>query len=1206
MYLKRIELEGFKSFADRTVISVERGLTGVVGPNGCGKSNVVDAILWVMGERSAKSLRADAMGDVIFKGAEGRAAAPYAMVEVILGDEEGVHAGPGGEISVGRRLFQTGESEFLLHGRKVRRKDVQDLLMDTGLGVQGYMVLAQGKIDAVLAANPAERRSVFEEAAGISRYKARKAETSRKLDHAAQDLARVEDVLSEVQRQVRSLKYQAGRARSWLKMRDRLKELRVRVGLAETAHLAERETEIEKLSAEVDAQVKARKDERLAADARLTDLVAREDSARQSFERVRGKAAASSERLAGLEERLRGLEHRKAECEEGQGSNQVALDQLVDLEESFAGETRALLKEKEGLEIDKESSQADLTLIEGQFLASQTKRREERQDLEKLRSRVLEALGERTRHNNRMAVAAKERSEAEGGLEARQRRRQEIESEAVDIENSVAAATQSEGEASRAAGVLEEKVQSLSTARDKLRASRSDLDIGIEKIRREEAAYRARAEALQEIGDEGGELPSPVRRALNDSVGESSLLLEGVVVPPPWDKLLASLLGRLQHAVWVDNRPGAMDTDGTVDFLFPGPGTNASQAVAGLTPLRVHLSGDREKCDALCRRLGPVFTTAEGASAAALAEKHPGFLFLSEDGELHGAGSARLGMLKEEETGLLARRGARKKAESSRSRAAAELSALEAQSLEISKRLAQVEEDFGPLESEYVEARGLAELAGSRKEEESARQGRRQEEVSALRTEEEHLLEVMGAASQQELEAEAARDQAEAARLAAANELEKFESASGREDEEHAELSEKLQNSRVQQEGLERGMEVLEEREQSLQSRKATLEADRGRLREESEGLIARASRLDSEIQAARIEQKNLEEGGDGAANQIRIAEENLEEATRALAEERNSRSDDSGQVEELLGKRQEYALEMQEARMRREELFRGVEEDYGEPLVALAKELEVDVSSPLSAETTLVDLKEEMDSTRSRMDSAGPVNLEAVQELEEKTERVEFLLSEKEDLEEGRRNLEETLEDLDRLCREKFLETFETVSGRFEQIFRRLFRGGKAEINLTPEEDPLEAGIEITARPPGKKLQTLQLLSGGERTLTALALLLAVFRSRPSPFCLLDEVDAALDDSNVERFIEALSDFTHDTQFVVVTHNRITMSHCERLFGVTMRRKGVSLLVGVELSEIPEGADSRSDRGVPSGPGGDRYQPEEPEIPAVEASGEG
>jgi len=1207
LYLKRIELEGFKSFADRTVIPVERGLTGIVGPNGCGKSNVVDAILWVMGERSAKALRADAMEDVIFKGSEGRSEAPYAMVEVVLGDDEGRHAGPGGELAVGRRLFQTGESEFLLNGRKVRRKDVHDLLMDTGLGVQGYMVLAQGKIDAVLAANPAERRSVFEEAAGISRYKSRKAETTRKLELAAQDLARVEDVLGEVQRQVRSLKYQAGRARSWLKMRDRLKELRVRVGLAETSHLAEREAEMKALSSEVEAKVEARKGEREAAELRLADLVRKEEAARRAFEALRGEAAASKERLAGLEERLRGLEQRVLECKENQDENRDATALLASPEQALAGEEDVLAGEMDSLRTDKDAHGVALEIVETKFTASQSKRRQERQELEALRARVLEALGERTRHNNRMAVAAKHRSEAEGGLRARRRRREEIERESLEMEAAVASASETEEAATRTSAELGEKVETLGSKREGLRARRSSLEEGMEKARREEAAFRARAEALEEIGEEGEELPAPVRSALAGSLGgASSLLLEGVVIPPPWDKLLASLLGRLQHAVWTSRRPEEARPSGTVDFLFPGPGSGVPGSVEGSTPLRNHLSGDGEKCEALCRRLGPVFTTATGLKAAALAEKHPGLLFLSEDGELHGAGSARLGMLEEKGSGLLARRGARKDAEAARRLAAGELGKLEEQARELSEQLFKVEEALAPAEEAGAQARQGAELARSRREEEEARRGRRQEEAAGLRLEENQLRQAAENASLEESEAERARNQAESERAAAEKELEGREGSSGQEEESHYALAEKLQESRVEQERLERGMEVLEEREHGLQRRKVSLATERARLVGDGEDLVSRSARLQSETEAVLLEQQTIQEGGGGASVRVQGAESTLREAARALAEERESRGDDSGEVEELLGKRQEYALEMQEARMRREELFRSVEEDYGMVLAQLARELEVDAESPLPEGADLSSLREEMEETRKRMDSSGPVNLEAVEELEEKNERQEFLFAEKADLEVGRQNLEETLEELDRLCREKFLETFEAVSGRFEQIFRRLFRGGKAEIKLAPDEDPLEAGIEITARPPGKDLRSIKLLSGGERTLTALALLLAVFRSRPSPFCLLDEVDAALDDANVERFTEALDDFTHDTQFLVVTHNRITMARCERLFGVTMRRRGVSLLVGVELSDIPE---ESSDRGkAAEAPGAGRFKVEKPEsgLKTAEISGEG
>ena len=297
MQLKRIELEGFKSFADRTVIQIERGLTGIVGPNGCGKSNVVDTLLWVMGERSAKTLRADEMLDVVFKGASGRGAAPSAMVEIILSDEEGQVAEAGAEVAVGRRLFRTGESEYLLNGRKSKRKEVRDLLMDTGLGVRSYMVLAQGKIDAVLSQNPAERRSVFEEAAGISRYKARKHEAELKLARVRQDLERVEDVHAEVQRSVRSLKYQASKAERYIQARDGHREAKIRLAWVESARFREEEAQFLKSTDELERAVQVLRTRREEADARLKSLEEEADTLRERHDHLRQEAATGAATL---------------------------------------------------------------------------------------------------------------------------------------------------------------------------------------------------------------------------------------------------------------------------------------------------------------------------------------------------------------------------------------------------------------------------------------------------------------------------------------------------------------------------------------------------------------------------------------------------------------------------------------------------------------------------------------------------------------------------------------------------------------------------------------------------------------------------------------------------------------------------------------------------------------------------------------------
>ncbi|MBC8368766.1 MAG: AAA family ATPase, partial [Planctomycetes bacterium] len=437
MHLKRIELEGFKSFADRTVIPVERGLTGIVGPNGCGKSNVVDALLWVMGERSAKALRADSMDDVIFKGAEGRAAAPYAMVEVILGDPEGIVVEAGGEVAVGRRLFASGESEFLLHGRKVRRKDVREILLDTGLGVQGYMVLAQGKIDAVLAANPEERRSVFEEAAGISRYKARKHETKLKFKAVERDLSKVDTVLEEVSRTVRSLRMQAGKAKRFLELRDGYRDSRIRFALADSTTFNAEAATIRQVLGELITEIDSLSEQRDKNETHFDELEVELGALRERHQSLRSESGQIKEEVATLEERVAGLQTRASESDAQVIKDNSRLEILVSEQTKDAEANSELLGEKNKLDQHIADAGSRLTDIETKSDEVREQRNAARQEVEGIRGDILEALQQRSSWNNKVADAAKQRSESTGGLVAVDRRFSEIVDELAASETAV-------------------------------------------------------------------------------------------------------------------------------------------------------------------------------------------------------------------------------------------------------------------------------------------------------------------------------------------------------------------------------------------------------------------------------------------------------------------------------------------------------------------------------------------------------------------------------------------------------------------------------------------------------------------------------------------------------------------------------------------------------------------------------------------------
>ncbi|HEX9792856.1 MAG TPA: chromosome segregation protein SMC [Planctomycetota bacterium] len=1177
MYLKRIELEGFKSFADRTVIAVERGLTGIVGPNGCGKSNVVDALLWVMGERSAKALRADAMDDVIFKGAEGRPGASYAMVEIVLGDDRGdvVDVDVGGEVAVGRRLFRTGESEFLHNGRKVRRKDVRDLLLDTGLGVRGYMLLAQGKIDAVLAANPAERRSVFEEAAGISRYKQRKHEARLKLGSVEQDLVRVDDVLSEVQRTVRSLRYQAGKAQRFVEMREEYRNLRVRVALGEDAGLREEDQRLRREAGELEAGVARQRDARKNAERQLDELRAEEELLHGRHDALRTAAGGAKERAAALEERVRGLEERANELEHREARERerlAALQAQGDEEQAGVG---GLETDLAGLQKSEVEHEARLAAADAAFQAAREKWQDRRARIEELRAGVVEALQERTLRNNERAAVAEQRSAAAGGLAAMERRRNEIVAGRTGLAEE---RSQTENAARLAAELVakaEGRAGELVGERDALRERLADLSADASRARQQAAEAATRLEALAAVDEELQGLPEQVRDLLHrPPEGVRGLVLEGVKVPAPWDRMVENLLGRMQHALWLDDRGRIRGFGaGCVDVFFPPEAAPAAVHLPAAQPLADMLEGDPERCRAIAARLGEAYCVPTAAAARELALEHPGALFLSADGEIHGRGWARVGILTgEAAAGMLARANAREAAqEILRVSQASEKKAAEG-AADARAKLATVDEALRELETGLREALADRERASARAQDVERRSAALAEEEAALELEYAALQAAVDAATLEEGVAEAAREAAEARRAAFSGELEGLEGAEAAEDAAFEAARAALQEARHEgQRLLERQRHLEERRSEGLRIAARHTEEQR-RLAQDIVQIGERLAALRTQAATERDEARGLLAERGGLEERVAEAAVQLERVRSAHAELRGRLEQGGTQLEELLGRRQDLALGLQRAEMQRAEIARGVVEEFQQALDDLAQSLGVDPTLPAFPDPAALEAAaSQLADLRRRIEAVGAVNLEAVDELGEREDRLGFLERERQDLLQARGNLEDTLEELDGLCRARFLETFNLVQEHFESIFRRLFRGGRAGIQLAADEDPLDAGIEIEVRPPGKELRSINLLSGGERTLTAIALLLAVFRSRPSPFCLLDEVDAALDDANVERFLDVLVDFTADTQFMVVTHNKLTMGRCERLFGVTMRKPGVSLVVSVDLADIPE-----------------------------------
>ncbi len=1195
MRLNRLELYGFKSFADRTVLSFERALTGIVGPNGCGKSNVVDAMRWVLGETRPTSMRGGEMVDVIFKGSTSRPAMSVAEVTLVLGNEDGRIEGRGSEIAISRRVYASGEGEYRLDGERVRLKDVRDMLFDTGLGSRGYAVLEQGRIDAVLSANPLDRRAIFEEAAGISRYRSRRKETEVRLARVDQDMLRLDDVLSELGTRLRSLKLQAGKAERYVAAHDAWREQRTRYVRhrlcalsgalervnAELSELDRRAAALRTLRTEQEGDAGACLDEQrelsAAVDRQSAEVAHRSAEARAREERQAhlGQSSASARRSA-AEEADRALllasqlERREAERERVSAQALEGAEVLARLERQVSTGTAELARAREALSRWKASC-------------------------EQAGAGLLRLLAERTEADNSVRhLESGLEGQAERGERAEQRLKRSLQSleEATGLSQQVALRLAAERENLEAwsgrVGSLERELEVLAAELEQAERERTALEL-------DQARTKSRIEALRDWEREREGLESGARALLGalGSAGApcSAERLRGVVADhlrtsTRLASALDTALGAEALALVVADARAAERIAAWMSAQRTGPARlRLPSGIAPVPPTGRDWTSELSAEEAatvegalldelsvepgfepLARWLvGDVLVVRDREASLRLVERHPRWRCVTPSGELVDA----LGLIagqREIAQGPVGRR-------SSADELERDLAALDA-------RLAQAAEAVARLAERR--ARLSAELSAARIELEAARAAE-----SGLAAEERTArarlsdLEV----DRDLAERERAHQQGEGADLARA--LEQQRARQERSAAEH-------QAGSVELAELERERQAAEERLGELQAALAQSQAQTARARAEVEGLEQRARDLErsegearSELERSRRiarEQGESARSADAEAEQVG-ADRQVLEASRAVAarelEALRERERAGRQALEGFRERVERAtreLEALSERLSSERLeAQRVELEAGELRVRALEELgqderqllrDFEPEAELAGGAALTALGEEVAELKRRLDSIGPVNTEALDELERERARADFLAAQRGDLNRSKQGLEEALRAINAESLRLFSATFEDVRGHFELLFRQLFGGGKADLTLG-EGDPLEAGIEISARPPGREMLPIGLLSGGQRTLTALALLFAVFRARPSPFCVLDEVDAALDDANVGRFLGLLDSFLSSAQFLVVTHNKGTMAACDALYGITMETKGVSTHVAVEFHEV-------------------------------------
>ncbi len=1224
--LKALELVGFKSFADRTRFEFPPGVTVVVGPNGSGKSNIVDAIKWVLGEQSVKSLRGREMADVIFNGSGSRRAMNAAEITLTLDNSKHLLAIDAPEVHITRRVYRSGEGEYLLNRNPARLRDIRDLLSGTGMGTQAYSVIEQGKVDVLLQSSARDRRVIFEEAAGISRFKLRKIEALRRLDRVQQNLLRLSDIVDEVESRLRSVRVQAGKARRYKEHTDRLQELRTQVGLGDWRRLSQRlaefegelqtltdqrnaaSAEVERFEAQVleiesgshelnerireaETQIAAHRERIAAAEAMIEHERSRTQDLDEEVERCRRQLATMSARAGDLqqqlhetaaslqtdEERHREIAKQLAESERGLTIVMAELDQLRSEHEQRR--TNYLQKMRQAAALGNETGALESRVAAA--AAARQRSAERISDLNRTREQLHRELDELRRQRGEMTVCAE--TLAEELADARNRLAERQHRHAAE-QNALTELLRRQSGAAERAAVLEELVQ-----------RQEGLGDGVKEVLARAAQPNERVfSGVRGVVAELFHVSVEAAPLVEIALGQAAHYVVAAETPELLDYLQAQsnrLSGRVGF-LWLDDEKGGRNqgsgargqgsevrglelSDRTspnpqipksLNPQIPNPAVNLEgqpgvlgradrfiEADARLLPVAQRLLDQTWFVEKLAQARQLAQTTGRGLTFITLAGER-----LEPDGTLvvgpRGAASgllSRRSQLRALQTQLADLQTAIETAEASVAGLAQQIAAQQA---EVDRHAAEHRQAADALAENRVAVAAAEERRSQLDQQHEALES----ELLAAESEHEAALQHLAEAQQKrsqveaglsEMEAELAQlarqiDQREAGRLAARRQAPEIK----------VELAKSAERLRDFQARLRQFDETRQERDRTIAEARQRLEECQQR------GELSRRSILQAESEIAEL---YLRKEGFAAQSAAALDQRHALESQQTLltAEIQKIR----GRLRKLEEKAHSVDLAANEVRHDRSALADRMREDYGIELAELAR-----VPSD-EEQRQREEVQREIEELRQKINNIGNVNLESLDELEQLETRHKTLADQFHDLSTAKASLEKIIERINTDSRRLFSETLETVKGHFQTLFRDLFGGGQADIMLEEGVDILDSGIEIVARPPGKEPRSISLLSGGEKTMTCVALLLAIFRSRPSPFCVLDEVDAALDEANIDRFTQVLQDFLAWTQFIIVTHSKKTMTAANTIYGVTMQESGVSKQVSVRFEDVSD-----------------------------------
>ena len=1191
MRLKRLDITGFKSFMDRTVFSFDTGITAVVGPNGCGKSNVVDAIRWVMGEQSAKNLRGRGMEDVIFNGSETHA--PLSMSEVTLTltveQQDILPETLAGlpEVSVTRRLFRSGESEYQINKTTCRLLDITELFLGTGVGTKAYSIIEQGRVGQIVSARPEDRRSFIEEAAGITKYKARRRAAERKMEHTQQNLLRVNDIVVELEKRLDSLERQARKAEKYKRLRGEMRDI-------ELHHSSHRFLELFSQRSMMTGQLEARTAEETEKLSKVQAMDADITTRREKLEVETQALETAAAEFYALESQVQldaqNLSHWKEDLDATKARVSAAEVELAEVLE------RKAVAEKEKAEAEAELSHLGVASREDE-VALDVLEEELRRTVELMgqvttrldgeRRELVDILTRVANHESNLANLESRRGELDQRMERLTAERAVLLTEQTQLEDArkevLARVEQSRQMAMEISQRSGEEQATLSRSREAF----TENEVMVLAVRDELSDKRSRLQSLEEIQRNYEGFDRGVRAVMSKAgedlrqAGIFGLVSDIVAAPAEYEKAIEAALGdQLQHII-VETPERGLEYVEYLKSLGEGRSTFvpvANEAIELLPALEgpevraMALSQVQAKDELLKplvdRLLNGVVVVHDLESAKLLAARAPRYTFVTMDAEVIRPGGIVTGGVMEGATvGAL-----QKKREISE--LVGEVKRLEERYQELITRHYELQKQVGQLE-------GV--LKGLEK-------NQHQEELT-LQSHEKDLSQA--ASSLVKLRERIAGLDAELSQLEASKNAMTHELESSRGEVAHGQTDRQSREERVQL--LQSELETLTLKSETVRAEATTLKvkvassSERGssaRQRADSlftqvNELTERAGRLATtkEEGAARLvelEQRLAETGSgrDDRESKLGDTRKDLDARKEAhgaevakVREDENVLRELRAEVEELTHGLSELNLKAREFTLEMDHLANTVQERHG---VAIHDAIHQYHLHPQLGEEAVERLKE----LRAQVEKMGEVNVTAIEEHQEIATRFEFLSKQKKDLEASLAQLTEAIKTIDETSRQRFKETFDIVNDKFQQVFPRLFGGGRASLLMTNEPGSSEPGIEILAQPPGKKLQSVNLFSGGEKALTAVALIFGIFLIKPTPFCLLDEVDAPLDEGNVGRYNDMVKEMSKTSQFILITHNKRTMEIGDTLYGVTMEEPGVSKLVAVNLKEAAANQD--------------------------------